>query len=521
MQRRGEYYQSREQLDDLCVTESLVQVYDGYLLYPIMGDPLAELEEEKAKLAKLLGYKTSLVAKCQNALRESLLSWRQDDPRRRPWGLLSAFAAPLSDQSFMKRSRRKIVCLGAAVFRRYEMKYGTESFLIFMVVMEGVPDDWIERSITGFLQADETELDIWAQGFRRLFPTRDALKSLKAKALLKVELRCLCMSTDAVERLNSAMTQSFPPGAPGRNFVYSMRESLIQQFEVAHVARGGDPPLNPKKAMKQATERVSVNPLLVSRHGGGGGGGGDRESGRVDEPAPQAPNDIDGDIVAVPHVHGPLQIVPMHTTGLQDTVAGALVAMQWRQATCVNDPGLRGDMVADRPVENYSCLVKSLEDKEALKPKLKAGLSPFVLARNDYMHGIKEGRHTKLTEREIEEAHVAFQRQWDAMDDHSVYSELYDLWRQGDHADGKGKETQTDKTYRTMWGGGTRSTPLGSEELHKQYSQHQWPKDKDVKDEAGTESRAARDEWHQPRLRGSRFVRAWLLGEEHFKREGS
>ena len=49
------------------MAEALVQIYDGYLLYPIMGDPLAELEEEKTKLVKLLGYKTSLVAKCQNA----------------------------------------------------------------------------------------------------------------------------------------------------------------------------------------------------------------------------------------------------------------------------------------------------------------------------------------------------------------------------------------------------------------------------------------------------------------------
>lgn len=486
LMRLCEFFRDRKKQDDMIVMAALVDLYDSKLLYPILGDPLRDASQVSSKLPLLIDYEKGLVAEFQQSLRSCLIMWRQGDPARVPWGLASALGAPLQDQGYMRRSRSKMARLGSAAFRMFEVKYSSVSYTIYFSACDYdlMPETVLDEIIRAFLEAPDIELEIWARGFRRMFPTRLALMSRRARLMLRADFQSRSISTDAVERLNSIMNQGFPPGAPGRNFVYHAREVVLQQIDIAHRARGGEPPLRPRKCFETGQQETDcVNPLLVAPlrdRGGAEESGGDANRGdlAVGEGAALVEAGARGG-----------QIVAVGDGGLDQYIDSTTVSGQWQHAECKVAPSMQTSLVAVRPVETF---VGSGPEERDEPPKARRGLSPFLLERNTFMEALRTAHAAPISETQIVNAHERFKQQWNAMPDHKVYEDLYQLWRNGGSKDDQ-EQLAVKDPYRPIWAGGTVKTPLGSSELHSSWRSRGWPSDEATHDGDGTEAHGEAD----------------------------
>lgn len=99
------------------------------------------------------------------------------------------------------------------------------------------------------------------------------------------------------------------------------------------------------------------------------------------------------------------------------------------------------------------------EMKDNAKPK--RGLSPFLLARNNYMKTVKAAKGGMLTRTELQHAHSEFRARWDSLPDKSGFAEAYSDWQQ---LQDSALPTES-AIYKCLWGGGCLETPISCQEV--------------------------------------------------------
>ena len=129
-----------------------------------------------------------------------LTSWNAGGAFRRPWALLDAIGAPVDDPVFMVWSRSQILRLGAALFRRYEQRFSTWPYLLFILQVRGAPEAARRAVAERLLAAARHHLDVYSLGIRFRFPTLDALMSSACRSVLVADFRTHAYGTDAIER---------------------------------------------------------------------------------------------------------------------------------------------------------------------------------------------------------------------------------------------------------------------------------------------------------------------------------
>jgi len=165
------------------------------------------------------------------------------------------------------------------VFRRFEVKFSTWPYSLFLMVHEDVPlQQWTDVA-SALLSADRRELDIYSAGARRLCGTPEALLGPLCRMTVNTDMDSFALTTDKIERLNSQVTQAVSFRGPSAKFVYMARENIVRQAMTHHRQRGGQGPLDRRGAHQASVqEEVRTMPLLreaVCGAGDRGPGAGD------------------------------------------------------------------------------------------------------------------------------------------------------------------------------------------------------------------------------------------------------
>lgn len=462
----------------LVVLCMLVMMFDKFLLYPFLGDATTD----RSQLEELLDPSTSKVGQCSQAFLDMLREWRNENKRRRPWGLLDALRVPLREQRYMRFVRGNVLRLSTASFRRYELKFSDLLYKMWLVVMGYLEEGEQVAVCERVLQTPQEEIDVYLRGFRNLYSSVELLLSKEARETYKTDMKHHWVSTDVIERLNSSILRSHPPGAPARSFIYAARESVICQANALHKTRGGAAPLDHQmKIVPGQQERVTVNPMLVEPQimdaGDAQDGAGELgPSAPLPQPAP-AP-------APLPQPAPDVGEIPSANSNPDIRIGSAGVESNWKGATFVRQPSLSSHIEAIRPQETYRTDTIKV-DNAPQDLRKKVGLSPKLLEFNSFLKTLKEAKGSKLNDEEIVRAREDFEEQWNALHDHSVYEALYEEWRSTPTV---AAETVNKKPYKTMWGGGTSSTAVSAKELFAEWSRCGWPKDRRIHDADGEQA---------------------------------
>lgn len=457
--RTAEYYNDRANTHQLAVFVPLVQCYDSLLLYTMLGDQVrgvGQSLQDECKLDQLLHEKTSVIGRCSAQLLEMARTWRNGDPKRKPWCVLDMLDVPVQDTMFMRWARSQVLLLATTVFRKFETKYASLPFSLYALCHDRSSEEKKRTIAEGLLAADPGELDPYSDGIRTLFPTIDALLSAGCCATLRADFTSHSVSTDLIERLHSEINHSIPKRAPARSFPNLARESLLKQAAVLHVGKGGDHPLGGRRTAKApAVERLAVPPLLSVPCDLGEDPAG---ASRREEPSQR-----------------PLQDVATSSTARssRDLVAPSMDAA--RQASMVAIGDFTEGSLVERPFTDTLAPRTATTSPSGGERK---GLSPFLLERNVQVHIAREAKGCPLTPTEINKVHSDFKRFWDSLPDHTLYIQAYKDWQQGQRRE----QDTIQRTYHTSWGGGSMAAPISSSEFFAYHQRFGWPTDAEVFD---------------------------------------
>jgi hypothetical protein len=452
IRRTQEYFKNDKNIWELVVLTCLLDAMDTNLLYPMFGDVEPKDEDDPGKLPRLLSKSESLIGKAGQQLLNLLHNWSRGGSTRRPWALLDAVEAPLSEQWFMRWARGQILRMCAAYGRRYEGRFSSFPYLLFQIASPEFSDVDKAKVVQKNLEAKREGLDSYTFGVRQLYRTADGLLSWKCKQQLLADFRGHPYGIDAVERLNSELTALHPRRAPARNFVNAARESTVSQAANAHRGRGGCHPLSPQSisSTQSKKEIVVVNPLI-------------NLCDVVAEDLKHAEH------IAMSCILGP-QSVLEHQSSSSRSLSTSFTD---GKLDIVSTREVFGEEIrVQRPTEAFAVVAVGPSIANDVRVVARSGLSPFMLERNRHMQKLKEVTGRKLQPDEQKAAMDDFRAKWDLMPDHGVFNEAYEEWRYAKIDADTAKGTSVE--YRPLWGGGCSATPVTSQEMMTFLRLHGW-----------------------------------------------
>eukprot|EP00959_Pyramimonas_sp_CCMP1952_P290504 6076038-Pyramimonas_sp.AAC.1 len=80
-----DYYADDSNMYQLVVYVAILEVTDGNLLYPLLGDATVAKSESRSKLDTLLHEEDSIIGKFSQGMLDLLDGWNTGDPSRRQW----------------------------------------------------------------------------------------------------------------------------------------------------------------------------------------------------------------------------------------------------------------------------------------------------------------------------------------------------------------------------------------------------------------------------------------------------
>lgn len=453
----AEYYREEKTFHELAILVVLLEIFDGQLMYPMMGDPIGKGGNiaEQRQLDKLMDQDTSAIGRCMEDLLGALRSWQVGGPTRKPWLLLDALGANLDDNDFMLWTRSQVLRLSSSAFRRYELKYSAWPYrLRDLYAMPGATSNTMLAN--ELLSADAAELDPYSLGLRALFPTIGLLTSAACRATVQADFGAHGYSTDVVERLHSDITHNITKRTGGKNFANVAREALLRQACALHVARGAIHPLSKDTAPQY--EELAVPPLL-----------GDMFNGLKDGTC------LDSNMPAVSDASPPL--VPAACEAVVVANVDASTA-----AIVPSDPQFGRAQFVRRSCED-SLLGGTEKSRASEAARTKVGLSPKVLELNKRLHAAKELKGRTLSQAELADVKARFETFWASLSDRTSYKDAYDDWRAS-----RAVEQDRVAIVQPQWGGGCYCSPISSREMFNYHSRFGWPADAEVYDKDGRDS---------------------------------
>ena len=100
--RLRDYYSNDHDQHQNVVLTTILDYYDYYLLYPLLGDPVADAADTPCKMEMVLDPEETLIGKALQSFLACLDNWSEGGDLREPWFLLDLSDAPLHDQSFYR-----------------------------------------------------------------------------------------------------------------------------------------------------------------------------------------------------------------------------------------------------------------------------------------------------------------------------------------------------------------------------------------------------------------------------------
>lgn len=264
LEKNRDYFNRPETWHELAALVPILDSYDRILMFEVMGDPLVPEDiDDIGKLFRFMDPEKSMVGRFCEEMIDYMTTWLHGGPKRKPWCLAEAMGAPMRCKKYQKQVRGFILLLNASVDRRYDRKYSslpyTAHFLFHEKSLEGR-----EKFHNDLRRADVSELDPYSLSLRVHFPEKADLEQPRVAAMIKCDFRSHPVCCDLIERQHTELSHKIVRRAPGRSFVTTAREQLMQQVCVQHCRRGGLHPLAPKRlsAGRNPMEAVTCNPLI-------------------------------------------------------------------------------------------------------------------------------------------------------------------------------------------------------------------------------------------------------------------
>lgn len=479
--RVAEYYRDGRTFNELVVISIAMGIYDGRLLYPMLGDPVgrADKQSERRPLNKLLDKEDSAIGHCMEELLGCLQTWNVGGPNRRPWLLLEALGAPVADEEFMRWSRSLLLRLSSSVCRRYELKYASWPYRLH--ALYSLPDaDSTSDLANELLHAEQADLDPYSLGLRRLFSSTESLLSAACRETVRADFDAHGYTTDLVERLHADATHNISLRTGGVNFANLSREALLRQACALHTAGGGQHPLGARKAKgaPPATEEVVLPPLLEQFY-----------------------KSLQDGVAFAAAGQPALEDAPASSVSSSRFVAAGDSHVGASSALVPLASGT-GRRVVSRPCAD-ALVQSSAGSATAEGPRV--GLSPKVLELNKQLQAARVLKGRPLTREELAAARADFDVFWKSLACHDSYIEAYNDWRANTIP-----KAATSLKFQPSWGGGCFCSPISSAEFCHYQASTGWPSDAEVYDNDGTESAASPDT--SIRFPDSAGARIWSAG---------
>lgn len=195
--RAAEYFNNPKTKLELGVLVVALGVADR-LLYSLLGG--VDRQHPLGKVSALVQREAGLVAEVLGGFLHLLDGWDVGGDLRRPWCVLDILGAPVRDASFAQWSRSQILRLAAALHRRYETKYAAWPFALYKLCSDEWSAEEKRAMASSVCASPRCCLDAFAAGFRRAFPSPEAMLSPKAAQLLSATFDALRTTTDFCER---------------------------------------------------------------------------------------------------------------------------------------------------------------------------------------------------------------------------------------------------------------------------------------------------------------------------------
>lgn len=463
------YYSKDETFFELAVYVKVVDIYDGLLLYPVLGDPYETTDGERKEcpVELLMNKENSSIARCMHELLVCLRVWHSDD-RGAPWLLLDALQAPSGDPAFRRFARSQALLLSSSVFRRYEVKYSAWPYRLRALYDEPMADSTTVLA-QELLASDTSELDPYSAGISKLFPSVEALLSTACQAVVRSDFSAIGYTTDHVERLHAEVTRTIVHRGSGQNFANLAREALLRQACAVHVRGGGEHPTRANKSQTPATmERAAAPPMLHTF------------AKRFAEGAIPLQGE-DSEVLRDAPATQPAGSSHNYVSGGNDDEL--VIALQ--------DQGFNEYKTTERPCKEALFSSSAPKSKAKAAGGQRAGLNPKMLELNKRMHAARQTIGRSLTKDEIAQVRADFAEFWENTADRDAHALAYAEWRS---TTPESETLNKVGAFRTSWGGGCYISPISCDEFCQYQACSGWPSYDEVYDTYALESALPADE---------------------------
>ena len=146
--RANGYYKSEDEIDEVGVLFTILNLIDKKLLYPMLGG--VDRKTEPAKLAKFLARDTTLVGDAMEQLSELINHWYVPDNvdvAADQWMISGFLRSPMANQQFMRKARGLTFAMDCAVARRWEHKYDGDQYRPFAIIFGEWSDEELMQKL--------------------------------------------------------------------------------------------------------------------------------------------------------------------------------------------------------------------------------------------------------------------------------------------------------------------------------------------------------------------------------------
>ena len=177
-----------------CIVQGLCDT----LFFRLMGG--SDRSKPTCKVDELLAKRDSPITSTMRALYE-LLRDGSNDPDHGQWGLLHLLDAPMAQQGFQKWMVGQTLRMHSAIWRRYSVKFAGWPYRLNRLYSDGWTDQQRLQVATELRTLPDHCLDCFARGLRVLFPTLQAVQSVRAGKCVQSAFASMRVVTDFAERI--------------------------------------------------------------------------------------------------------------------------------------------------------------------------------------------------------------------------------------------------------------------------------------------------------------------------------
>jgi hypothetical protein len=178
-----------------------------------------------------------------------------------PWSLLANCSrANFMDERVKLSARQMIVLVACGLHVHYDIKYSEMPYPLTRVLNPQFSESEIDLVFDNLLAARDCDIGMFAKGFRNNFQTKESMKSLLARAVIRMFEKIKKFTTHASERGHAQERNLLASTGTGKAFAHHVRVDYLLKAKKRHMGANGFDPCKPVAAtVADVSKELSVD----------------------------------------------------------------------------------------------------------------------------------------------------------------------------------------------------------------------------------------------------------------------